>query len=178
MVPGARRGLRGTRRIFASPNDRRGPGAARWRLLTCPGRRPIRRVQVRRVGVATGGGRVLSRVRRGGNAYTRKRGRTCVRERGKMRTLRVLLCVTECACVRASCAHVCVCNCERACACMRVYAHVVRSRRPLITSYAYGFGPVASATRARTRIFYHFKKITLETLLVILCSSRCVCTCR
>jgi len=38
---------RGARRIFASRNDRRrGPGAARWRLLTCPGRRPIRRVQV------------------------------------------------------------------------------------------------------------------------------------
>lgn len=55
-----RDGLRGARRIFASRNDRRrGPGAARWQLLTCPGRRPIRRVQVHRVGVAS----VSSRVR-------------------------------------------------------------------------------------------------------------------
>lgn len=56
-----RGGRRGARRIFASRNDRRrGPGAARWRLLTCPGRRPIRRVQVHRVGVASGGGRIES----------------------------------------------------------------------------------------------------------------------
>lgn len=61
VVPGVGGGLRGARRIFASRNDRRGPGAARWRLLTCPGRRPIQRVQVRRVGAASAdGGRIES----------------------------------------------------------------------------------------------------------------------
>lgn len=117
-----RGGLRGARRIFASRNDRwRGPGAARWRLLTCPGRRPIRRVQVRRVGVASGGGgRIESCVyddynddddRRGDGtakttvaavAYTRANGR---RERSRARARqnsadsRVLLCIIGRVCV-------------------------------------------------------------------------------
>lgn len=116
-----RDGLRGARRIFASRNDRRrGPGAARWQLLTCPGRRPIRRVQVRRVGVASVSSRVRTIIttavtaRRGDRrraVHTRARPGGERRVRGNTRRTRqrarfTFACVVQCA-ARAL---VCVCR--------------------------------------------------------------------